>query len=282
MYSEELERLIDMACEDGVLTPKERAVLFKRAENEGIDLDEFEMVLDTRLARVQRQMGPPPGQMPPQSGYPQQMPPQGGYPPQGPSMPPPPPGGWQQPGQPMPPQYGGYGAPMPGPQNGKYGVINTCPNCGATVEGGNPVCPECGYSFRGIQANSSVERLSIMLQNAQMEIKHRAEERKRRAMNKSALLGILSSVDILNEDRDQIDILSNVITNFPVPTTKEDLIEFVLFLEPKTHVKLFSSGTSVQYHLSKAYKKKYEECRKKALVFFPNDPTVMLALVFRR
>jgi hypothetical protein len=49
MYSEKLEKLIEHALADGVLTDKKRQVLFKNAEAEGIDLDEFEMVLDARL-----------------------------------------------------------------------------------------------------------------------------------------------------------------------------------------------------------------------------------------
>jgi len=49
MYSEKLEKLIEMSLLDGVLTEKEKSVLFKKAEAEGIDLDEFEIYLDARL-----------------------------------------------------------------------------------------------------------------------------------------------------------------------------------------------------------------------------------------
>ena len=37
-----------------MLTEKEKQVLFKRAQEEGIDLDEFEMVLDARLVELQK------------------------------------------------------------------------------------------------------------------------------------------------------------------------------------------------------------------------------------
>ena len=49
MYSEKLEALISAALADGVLTEKEKQVLFKRAEAEGVDLDEFEIILNERL-----------------------------------------------------------------------------------------------------------------------------------------------------------------------------------------------------------------------------------------
>ena len=49
MYNEQLEKLIELALADGELTEKEKQILFKKAEAEGIDLDEFEMVLEARI-----------------------------------------------------------------------------------------------------------------------------------------------------------------------------------------------------------------------------------------
>jgi len=54
LYSDKIERLISTALSDGVLTDKEKQVLFKKAQEEGIDLDEFEMVLDARLSDLQK------------------------------------------------------------------------------------------------------------------------------------------------------------------------------------------------------------------------------------
>ena len=54
MYNEQLESLIEMALVDGQITDKERSVLIKKAESFGIDLDEFEMVLDARLFEKQK------------------------------------------------------------------------------------------------------------------------------------------------------------------------------------------------------------------------------------
>lgn len=55
MYDEQLERLIEMALVDGQLTEKKKQVLFKKAESLGIDLDEFEMVLDARAFERNKQ-----------------------------------------------------------------------------------------------------------------------------------------------------------------------------------------------------------------------------------
>ena len=54
MYNEKLEALITAALADGVLTEKEKQILFKKAEAMGIDLDEFEMVLDARLVELKK------------------------------------------------------------------------------------------------------------------------------------------------------------------------------------------------------------------------------------
>ena len=54
MYNEKIEALIKAALADGVLTEKEKQVLFKNAQEQGIDLDEFEMVLDARLVELQK------------------------------------------------------------------------------------------------------------------------------------------------------------------------------------------------------------------------------------
>ena len=54
MYNEQIESLVKAALADGVLTEKEKQILFKKAESMGIDLDEFEMVLDARVVELQK------------------------------------------------------------------------------------------------------------------------------------------------------------------------------------------------------------------------------------
>ena len=56
MYNEKLEALITAALADGVLTDKEKNLLFKKAEAMGIDRDEFELILDGRLAKRKKEM----------------------------------------------------------------------------------------------------------------------------------------------------------------------------------------------------------------------------------
>ena len=54
MLTPELEQLIKCALEDGVLTNKERSVLMRKAQEAGVDMDEFEMILDAKLHQTQK------------------------------------------------------------------------------------------------------------------------------------------------------------------------------------------------------------------------------------
>jgi len=49
MYDPQLEKLIAIALKDGIVTDKERQILIKKAIEFGVDVDEFEMELDSRI-----------------------------------------------------------------------------------------------------------------------------------------------------------------------------------------------------------------------------------------
>jgi len=53
MLSDEFNRLIDAALTDGVLTPKEREVIHKKALLEGLDPDEVDVIIESRLQEIQ-------------------------------------------------------------------------------------------------------------------------------------------------------------------------------------------------------------------------------------
>ena len=55
MYSEQLEALIKNVLADGVITDKERAVLHKKAEAEGIDVDEIDVYIEGELDKIRNE-----------------------------------------------------------------------------------------------------------------------------------------------------------------------------------------------------------------------------------
>lgn len=209
MFSKELEEVIEAALADGVLTDKERAVLHKRAQAEGVDPDELDIVIDGRLAKMKRQED------------------------------------WLRP------------APPKEATNQKYGNVLKCPSCGAQVVGGSAVCPECGYAFSNVGANSSYEKLSAKLEA--IEVAYRDK--------KSISIPLYGVSNKVKE-------MANVIRMFPIPNTRADLLEFLASMSAQ--ISSMKEGPSMQVFedqmMRKAYEAKYKECVNKAKISFANDP----------
>jgi hypothetical protein len=134
------------------------------------------------------------------------------------------------------------------PKSNKHGEVKKCPVCGALVQGFQACCPECGYMFEKVEANSSIERLMKMLNEARDKYKD------------------VSPWAFKNSYNDELSIIKN----FPIPNTKTDIIDFLLFLEPKAKDELDL------YH--EAYRQKYLECVKKAKLLFPEDKEITALL----
>lgn len=83
-----------------------------------------------------------------------------------------------------------------------------CPRCGASIQSMQLTCPECGYEFNNKQSNSSAQKLMEKLESFNDETNS----------VKSLMLG-----DRVEEKK------ARVIQMFPIPNTKEDLIEFATF-----------------------------------------------------
>lgn len=130
----------------------------------------------------------------------------------------------------------------------KYGTIQRCPNCGEPVTAGHAVCPACGHEYRNIQAVNSMQRL----------------EQKIEAIN----LAYQDKVDkslLQNNAMHKMREMADAIKAFPIPNTKEDLLEFTLSMEAR--------GKKDSYSLvDRAYWDKYMEALRKAEVMFPDDP----------
>ena len=56
MLTPELEQLMQFAFADGEVSDKERAVLMRKAQEAGVDMDEFEMILDAKIHETKGKM----------------------------------------------------------------------------------------------------------------------------------------------------------------------------------------------------------------------------------
>lgn len=220
MYNEQMEALISAALADGVLTEKEKQILFKKAESMGIDLDEFEMVLDARLVELKKKEAHEAAQ------HELEM-------------------------------EKAKAAQKSAPKSNKYGDVRKCPACGAMVESFQTKCPECGYEFKNVDVVHSAQKLFDMLQESEMrkaqrisehnkEKNRRLEELSQKHNSTGTMTKIFAGKSLKeNQDEEREDLIrelnkekngiekvameekANIIKNFPIPNAKEDLLELL-------------------------------------------------------
>lgn len=211
MYNEQLEQLIDAALADGELTEKEKQILFKKAQSFGIDLDEFEMVLDARIVKLQKEEKEK--------------------------------------------------AAQSAPKSNKLGDVRKCPQCGAVIGSFQMVCPECGFEFSGIGPNKFVEKFSVELQNTL----------EKQNGGKRSLFEVFDPSGMYEEKRKNKALAkaeSNFVKNYPLPMTKEDCVEMLNYILPKTHLSGSNGAT-------RAWRSKYDAILTKMERENQNNPKVL-------
>ena len=172
MYNEQIENLINLALADGELTEKEKQILFKKAEIEGIDLDEFEMVLDAKLFEKKQTI---------KAASPS----------------------------------------VAAPKSDKFGDVKKCPACGAIAQSFQTKCSDCSHEFSNIGANVSIGKLFEMLNACE-------NERKDEGMSiGSAVGGMFAKAYGLGGGDKIIEKKKSIISGFPIPNTKDDILEFL-------------------------------------------------------
>jgi hypothetical protein len=138
----EIEKLIDFALADGVISDKEREIIRNKAEKLGEDPDEAEMILDAKLAMEGNQATTPPptASNPPPINTPTAA-----------SGPPP------------------INVPPASSTSNKVGNIQTCPACGATVNAMELNCSECRHEFTDINDGLSISKLMKQIEKVNID-----------------------------------------------------------------------------------------------------------------
>lgn len=142
----------------------------------------------------------------------------------------------------------------PAPPSDKFGEVKKCPRCGEPVEPMAVKCSACGYEFRGVEALKSSQQLADKLD----EIAKSYRDKKGNSFQQHD-----NQIYSMTEQ-------ARVIKSFPVPTTKEDLLDFAISMQSKWNAE--PSVMGMKNSLAQAYKAKYDECVNKAKILFPNDP----------
>ena len=164
MFSKELEELIRVTLEDGIIEEHERAALHKRAQAEGADLAELDIYVNSLIQRRKREL--------------------------------------ELEREARMHQY---------EQQRRQAYGRTCPNCGAPVPPMTAKC-DCGYEFSQAEVVSSVQLLARRIEeiNGQPLKSKDPDSEKYKA-----------------EIQYREQRVRDAIMMFPVPNTKEDIIEFL-------------------------------------------------------
>ena len=146
-----------------------------------------------------------------------------------------------------------------------------CANCNAFYESFATHCSYCGYEFTNLNANSSVKVLHQKL----MEI----ESSRVIDNNPFKALGSMMMKNLSGSHHDEVDMRKmELIRSFPIPNTKEDLLEFFTLAIPEATVKIrkFLGVTYQEDKTKEAIKKvwltKCEQIILKARLAVKDDP----------
>ena len=220
--TEQVDKLIEMALMDGVLTEKEKQILFKKAEAAGIDLDEFEMILDAKLFEKQQSIKAI--------------------------------------------------TPVAATKSDKHGDVMKCPACGSIIQGFTAICVDCGHNFSNINAVSSVTKLYEQLQMVESEERNRPIE-------SGGWMDKLHGSSAMNDHNMQERILkrkASVVSGFPIPNTKEDILEFLSMALPEVGKKpgflMMKTATGAVYN---AWHSKAEQVVMKARFSLKEDKKLL-------
>lgn len=122
------------------------------------------------------------------------------------------------------------------------GNIHKCPNCGEVIGAFSKNCPSCGFEFRNVQASSTVQELSRQL--------HEIESKRENAYYDP------------DTDRKRVDLISH----FPVPNTKEDILEFMILACSNIDEEQYFQSFEVN-----AWKSMMEQAYQKAKLLWKED-----------
>ncbi|MBE7080186.1 MAG: zinc-ribbon domain-containing protein [Clostridiales bacterium] len=135
------------------------------------------------------------------------------------------------------------------------GEVHKCPNCGEILKGFESVCSACGFEIRGTKTAESVQEFVKKLEALDGE-KGGSAWLAHQAFGE----GQLSPIE---------EKKVNLIKNFPIPNTKEDIREFMILASTNLDPVLYESQTkTAKIALMGAWKVKMNQAYQKAKMSF--------------
>ena len=174
------------------------------------------------------------------------------------------------------------GAAPAQPAAEKVGNIRKCPACGAQVPAMSALCPSCGHEFSNVQVTNSVQAFFAKLDAIDSEIY--ANESAQQAKGPSSMgSGFLGAVFSTAHDSSSKYALADaglkrkiaMIEGYPIPNSKEDILEFVLLASSRykglKKPFLLEVDKEEEFKLDSAWKAKCEQAYGKAKMTMGSD-----------
>lgn len=172
----EIEKFINLTLIDGILTEQERKIIFKKAQENGFDLEELEIILAAKLYEKQQSINTK-------------------------------------------------------PKSEKLGGVKKCPACGSEVQSFQINCVACNHEFNNIDANVSIQKLFTLLNECE-------NERGNQEFSVGSALGnMFARAYGLGGGDKVIEKKKSIISGFPIPNTREDILEFLALAMPNSKQK---------------------------------------------
>ena len=143
------------------------------------------------------------------------------------------------------------------------GKVIKCPNCGEPLSSFQAYCPACGHEIRGYQVSSVVKEFTSKLEaiDAAPEPKSAWPFRKKQDSN-----------GLTEKDKRKIEL----IRSFPIPNTREDLLEFLILASSNVNTEYIEGWDATlppsEKALSDAWRSKFEQAYRKAELSFGDSP----------
>jgi hypothetical protein len=166
------------------------------------------------------------------------------------------------------------------PKSNKYGDVQKCPSCGGAVQSFNAKCSECGHEFRNVEVNNSIKLFSEKLQLIDVLVR---EEYFKKGFDKNVIpKGPLNGETIFQKspvvieleiETSSVEQKINLINSFPIPNTKEEILEFLVMCVPLASKKLgfWDKMQQNKVKLKKAWLAKAEEVIMRARFSMKDD-----------
>lgn len=149
------------------------------------------------------------------------------------------------------------------------GYIHKCPSCGEVLESFLTVCPSCGYEIRDAESSTSVRELTQKLENISARKMPTFE-------GKKSVMKMVFGKDFKDQDEveeaqerfeeQKAEEKANLIINFSVANTKEDILEFMILAASNIDIK-----RDIDDVVTKAWIQKLEQVYQRAQLIMGNS-----------